>query len=433
MDCDNRNLCVVGMQWGDEGKGKIVDFLTDRFDVVVRYQGGGNAGHTVVIGPEKFVLHLIPSGILHEGKDCVIGNGVVVEPEQLLNEVGELRERGIKVGKNLHVSDRAHVVFPYHKKIDGLDGKKAVGERIGTTGRGIGPCYGDKMARTGIRVGELYDKENFRKRLKSNVEQKNRILADIHGMEPLSWERIYEDYTRYAEEMKEFVCDTVGFLNAAAANAKRILFEGAQGMMLDVDFGTYPFITSSNASPSGVAPGTGISPKLVGKVLGVSKAYCTRVGEGPFPTEIEGALGEQLRKRGAEYGATTGRPRRCGWLDAVAVRHAIMIGGVDALALTKLDVLSGQEKLAICVAYKNGTRTLETMPASASVLAKCEPIYEELPGWDAELDGCDSPEKLPAEARQYIKRLEAVLGVPVEMISIGQDRSRLLQVKESNT
>ncbi len=422
-----QNLCVVGLQWGDEGKGKIVDVLTEQFDIVARYQGGGNAGHTVVIGSDKFVLHLIPSGILHSGKDCVIGNGVVIDPEQLMSEVTELRERGIEVGRNLHISDRAHVVFPYHKRLDELDGRKAEGRRIGTTGRGIGPCYSDKMARTGIRVAELYDREQLRERLKQNVEEKNRLLVKVHGLEPMDWKPIYDDYVRYAEQMREFVGDTISFLNDAAKKGKRILFEGAQGVMLDVDFGTYPFISSSNASPSGVAAGTGISPKLIGRVIGVAKAYCTRVGEGPFPTELKGKLGELLRERGGEYGATTGRPRRCGWFDAVAVRYAITVGGVDALALTKLDVLTGQKKLAVCVAYRCDGRTVEEIPAGASELAKCEPVYEELPGWDADIAACESFEELPPEAKQFMRKIEAVLGVPVEMLSIGEDRNQLVQ------
>ena len=422
-----QNMCIIGLQWGDEGKGKIVDALSNDFDLVVRYQGGSNAGHTVIIGDRKFVLHLIPSGILREEKRCVIGNGVVVDPAQLVSEMDELRERGIEVEKNLVVSDRAHVVFPYHKEIDRLQEADASGEKIGTTGRGIGPCYTDKTARVGIRVGELLDKDHFAQRLKTNVERKNRLIAALYDAPSINYEEILEEYSAYAERIRPMVGDTVRLLADAVRDGKRILFEGAQGALLDLDFGTYPFVTSSNASACGVSSGTGVPPKQVGKVLGIMKAYCTRVGEGPFPTELSDAVGEHLRSSGDEFGATTGRPRRCGWFDAVTLRHTATICGADAIALTKLDVLSGLDEIKAGVGYRSGNELVDRFPADTGVLDACEPVYETFPGWSEDISGCRDFDALPPNAQAYVKALEKLVNVPIETISVGNARNAIIQ------
>jgi len=419
------NLCVVGLQWGDEGKGKIVDGLTERFDIVVRYQGGSNAGHTVVVNGEKFVLHLVPSGILHPDKLCVIGNGVVVDPATLIAEVADLRGRGVHVGENLAVSDRAHVVMPYHKLLDQLDDR---GERkIGTTGRGIGPCYVDKMSRTGIRMGELLDPDGFREHLRANIEQKNRVLRVLYGVEPLSFDRILEEYLGYADQLRGLIRDTVALLNRAFREGKRILFEGAQGALLDVDFGTYPYISCSNASTSGAATGTGLPPRAIGRVLGIMKAYCTRVGEGPFVTELDDSIGALLRERGREYGATTGRPRRCGWFDAVAVRHSAALCGADSIALTKLDVLTGLEEIRVAVAYRLDGKILDVLPSDCRLLARCEPVYRSFPGWKSDISRCDAFDDLPHEAQAYVRALEAEVGIPIATVSVAPERSAVIQ------
>jgi len=419
------NLCVVGLQWGDEGKGKIVDAVAEEFDIIVRYQGGSNAGHTVVVDGDKFVLHLIPSGILHPGKLCVIGNGVVVDPGTLLAEVTELRRRGVHVGENLAVSGRAHVVLPYHKLLDRLDERK--GRKIGTTGRGIGPCYADKMSRTGIRMVELLHPETFRERLRVNVEQKNRILQLLHGQQPLSFENVLDEYLGYARELRDLVKDTVTLLNRACREGKRILFEGAQGALLDVDFGTYPYISCSNASASGAATGTGLPPKAISRVLGIMKAYCTRVGEGPFMTELDDPIGGLLRERGGEYGATTGRPRRCGWFDAVAVRHAATLCGADSLALTKLDVLTGLKDIRIAVNYQLNGKRIDVLPADCRLLSGCTPVYRSYPGWEEDISRCRHFEALPPQARAYVRALEEEVGVPINFISVGQDRNAVIR------
>ena len=424
------NACVVGLQWGDEGKGKIIDILTDEYDIIVRYQGGGNAGHTVVVNGAKFVLHLIPSGILHPNKKCVIGNGVAIDPALFLEEVEELRKRNISVENNLFVSDRAHLVFPYHKLLDQLSESEKGQEKIGTTGKGIGPCYVDKMARVGIRVVELYHPEHLERLIQRNVEEKNRLLQGLYNAAPLSWKEIYEEYRAYADRMAPYVCDTVGYINEAIKASKRILFEGAQGSLLDVDLGTYPFITSSNATACGAASGAGVSPKQIHKIYGVMKAYTTRVGGGPFPTEAEGALGEHLRERGGEFGATTGRPRRCGWFDAVAVKYAVMINGVDEAILTKLDVLDDQETVKICVGYKCNGKIYERFPPDLAILSAsggCEPIYEEVPGWRQDTSHCTSLQELPSMAINYIQYLEEILDIKITMISVGQDRRQIVR------
>ena len=416
------NLCVVGLQWGDEGKGKIVDALANDFDLVVRYQGGSNAGHTVVIQGQKFVLHLLPSGILRPGKLCVIANGVVVDPPLLLQEMDELIRRGVKISDNLAISDRAHLVLPYHKELDKLQEADPSRNKIGTTGRGIGPCYVDKAARTGIRVGDMLDRAAFERKLRANIEQKNRLFETLYHAPALSFERIVEEYLGYAERLRPLVCDTVTLLTDAQAQGKRILFEGAQGALLDVDFGTYPYITSSSAGAGGVATGTGVPPKAIGRVLGIMKAYTTRVGEGPFPTELNDDIGRRMRERGSEFGATTGRPRRCGWCDAVGVRHTVALCGVDSIAMTKLDVLSGLETISVATEYRYNDAVIARFPAGAEMLAKCQPVYRTFAGWKEDLSKCRTFSDLPSNARAYVAALEEMLAVPVESISVGSGR-----------
>ena len=419
------NLCIVGLQWGDEGKGKVVDMLAADFDVVARYQGGSNAGHTVIIGDEKYVLHLVPSGIIR-GKECVIGNGVALDPILLLEELDDLRERGIAVGDNLKVSDRAHVVMPYHKILDGLDGLGGTGPKIGTTKKGIGPCYADKMARLGIRFSELFAPERFKKHLAENVEIKNRLLTKMYNLDPVSADEILAEYTAAAERLRPFVCDTMAYLRRALEGGKSVLFEGAQGALLDIDFGSFPYVTCSHPGASGIAPGLGISPKSVDRVLGILKAYVTRVGEGPFPTEADTEADERLRARGGEYGATTGRPRRCGWFDVVAARYACFVNGTDAIALMKLDVLGGEDEIKICTAYRLNGETLDTVPADAEAFAQCEPVYEALPGWTEDISRAGSFEELPANARGYVAALEELVGVPIGAVSIGPERDQII-------
>ena len=422
------NTCVIGLQWGDEGKGKIIDILAKDYDIIVRYQGGGNAGHTLIIDDEKFIFHLIPSGILHPDKKCVIGNGIVFDPRLFLDEVAGLSKRNISVNGNLFVSDRAHVVFPYHKKLDLLIEKQKGNSMIGTTGRGIGPCYTDKVARDGIRVAELLHKEHFKEKLKKTVEEKNRLFVDLYKDEPVSWEEIYEEYCVYAEKISPFVCDTVDLMAKAIEDNKKILFEGAQGALLDVDFGTYPYTTSSNASAGGVSPGIGVSPKQIHDIIGITKAYATRVGSGPFPTEIDGEQGEHIRKKGGEFGSTTGRPRRCGWFDAVAIRHSVRISGVDSLIVTKLDVLDDQETIRICTGYKNDKKVYHNFPADLDVLENCEPIYEEVSGWMEDTSNVRDVKDLPGKAMDYIRTIEEIIGLKVKMVSVGPERLQIISI-----
>jgi len=422
------NTCVIGLQWGDEGKGKIIDILAKDYDIIARYQGGGNAGHTLIIGDEKFIFHLIPSGILHQDKKCVIGNGIVFDPKLFIEEIEGLAERNINVTGNLFVSDRAHVVFPYHKKLDLLQEKQKGNSMIGTTGRGIGPCYTDKISRDGIRVAELLDKERFKDKLKRTVEEKNRTFVKLYDDEPVSWEDIYEEYCGYADKIAPFVCDTVDLMARAIGDNKSILFEGAQGALLDVDFGTYPFTTSSNTTSGGVSSGIGVSPKQINNIIGITKAYTTRVGSGPFPTEVEGEDGEHIRKKGGEFGSTTGRPRRCGWFDAVAIQHSVRISGVDSLIVTKLDVLDDQDTIKICTGYKYNEKLYNTFPADIDVLNNCEPVYEEVPGWNEDTSGMRSAESLPEKAKDYIKRIENIVGVKVKMVSVGPERSQIISI-----
>ncbi|MBI4712753.1 MAG: adenylosuccinate synthase [Planctomycetes bacterium] len=417
--------CVIGLQWGDEGKGKIVDLLSRDSDYVVRYQGGSNAGHTVVLGKEKFVLHIIPSGILHPGVKCVIANGVVFDPRQFLGELDGLKKKGIRIKKNLYISDRAHLVFPYHKAIDGIRESRLGKKKIGTTGLGIGPCYSDKFARTGIRVIDLFNPALFKERLQVNLSEKN-VVISAGGGKPLSTQDIYQQYLHYARQIKPYVTDTRLMLEDALRRKKRILLEGAQGSLLDIDFGTYPFVTSSNADACGISSGAGISARKIDKITGVLKAYATRVGEGPFPTELNDALGENLRRIGGEYGATTGRPRRCGWLDLVAAKYSAQLNDIDSIAITKLDVLSHLKKIKVAVAYKYNGKTIHEFPAAVEALARCRPVYRELPGWQADISGINRYNDLSVAARKYLDFISQHLGVPIGIVSVGAERKRFL-------
>jgi adenylosuccinate synthase len=412
------NLAVLGAQWGDEGKGKIVDLLTPRFDIVARYQGGHNAGHTVYVRGTRFVLRLIPSGILHDGITCVIGNGVVVDPQALFAEVDELGRHGIDVASRLVISDKAHVILPYHRDLDLLSEARRGERKIGTTSRGIGPAYEDKIARRGIRIGDLADPKGLEQNVRDNVTARNRLVHET----TMDWQVVYGQILEYAERLRPWVRDVSLMLNEAMQAGRPILFEGAQGTLLDIDHGTYPYVTSSNASVGGICTGLGVGPKAIGRVLGVVKAYTTRVGEGPLPTELTGELGQRLRDTGNEFGAVTGRPRRCGWYDAVAVRYGVRINGLDALALTKLDVLDGLSTIEICTAYRCGTRTLNEFPSDVGQLAACTPVYESMPGWSTPTRGIRRFGDLPANARRYVARLEEISGVPAAIVSTGSER-----------
>jgi adenylosuccinate synthase len=412
------NLVVLGAQWGDEGKGKIVDLLTAHFSLVARYQGGHNAGHTVYVNGTKFILRLIPSGILHAGVTCVIGNGVVIDPQALFSEIDELTKNGIDVGDRIVVSDKAHLILPYHRDLDLLAEARRGERKIGTTSRGIGPAYEDKIARRGIRVGDLADPKGLEQNIRANVDARNRLVQDS----TMDWKTVLAQLLVHAERMRPMVRDVSVMLAEAMRVGARVLFEGAQGTLLDIDHGTYPYVTSSNASIGGVCTGLGIPPRAIGRALGVVKAYTTRVGEGPFPTELFGEMGNRLRETGSEYGAVTGRPRRCGWFDAVAARYAARINGLDGLALTKLDVLDGLERIDICTAYRCGDRTLTEFPSDVGQLAMCEPIYESMPGWSTPTAGVRSYDTLPEAARKYIARLEEVSGVKAAIVSTGSER-----------
>ncbi|HVH29811.1 MAG TPA: adenylosuccinate synthase [Vicinamibacterales bacterium] len=412
------NLAVLGAQWGDEGKGKIVDLLTPNFSIVARYQGGHNAGHTVYVDGIKFVLRLIPSGILHPGVTCIIGNGVVVDLEALFAEVDELDRHGVDVGPRLVVSDKAHLILPYHRDLDLLSEARRGDRKIGTTSRGIGPAYEDKIARRGIRVCDLLDAKGLEQNVRDNVMARNRLVQDS----TMDWRAVFDQLMVHGERLRPWVRDVSLMLAEAMGAGQTVLFEGAQGTLLDIDHGTYPYVTSSNATIGGVCTGLGVGPRAIGAVMGVAKAYTTRVGEGPLPTELPGALGNRLRDSGNEYGAVTGRPRRCGWYDAVAVRYAARINGLDALALTKLDVLDGLDRIDICTAYRCGSRTLNEFPSDIGQLAECQPVYESMPGWSSPTKGIRRFDALPLEARRYIARLEAVSGVRAALVSTGSER-----------
>jgi adenylosuccinate synthase len=413
------NLAVLGAQWGDEGKGKIVDLLTPNFSIVARYQGGHNAGHTVFVNGAKFILRLIPSGILHPGITCVIGNGVVIDPEALFAEIDELTRNGIDVDGRILVSDKAHLILPYHRDLDLLSEARRGERKIGTTSRGIGPAYEDKIARRGIRVGDLANPADLEQNVRDNVTARNRLVQES----TMDWKPVLAQLLRHAERIRPMMRDVSVLLTDALRKGGSVLFEGAQGTLLDVDHGTYPYVTSSNASVGGIATGLGIPPRAVDRVLGVAKAYTTRVGEGPLPTELFGEMGNRLRESGNEYGAVTGRPRRCGWFDAVAVRYAVRINGLDGLAVTKLDVLDGLEQIQICTAYRCGARTLTEFPSDVAQLAQCEPVYESMPGWSAPTAGVRSFDRLPQAAQRYIARLEDVSGVRAAIVSTGSERA----------
>jgi adenylosuccinate synthase len=417
------NIAVLGTQWGDEGKGKIVDMLTPRFSVVARYQGGHNAGHTVYVDGQKFVLHLIPSGILHPGVTCVIGNGVVVDPKALFKEIDELAGLGIAVDGRLLISEKAHVILPYHRELDMLAEARLGERKIGTTSRGIGPAYEDKIARRGIRIGDLLGEHvALEQAVRRNVEARNRLILES----TLEWRPLFDQLVADGERIRPWVSDVSLFLAQTMQAGKGVLFEGAQATLLDIDHGTYPFVTSSNATVGGVCTGLGVAPRAIGGVLGVAKAYTTRVGEGPLPTELSGPLADQLRESGQEYGASTGRARRCGWFDAVVVRYSARINGLDGLALTKLDVLDGLPEVRLCTGYRTSNGELSEFPADLRALVDAEPIYETMPGWTTPTKGATRMEQLPAEARRYIERLEAVTGVPCAIISTGSDRDETI-------
>ena len=421
------NRILIGAQWGDEGKGKIIDLLAEESDIIVRFQGGNNAGHTVQHKNVKFILHLIPSGILHPRKICVIGNGVVVDPAALLEEIETLEARGKHVQGRLLISEQAHIIFPYHRLLDALrEESLADGDTIGTTKRGIGPCYADKMARVGIRMGDLKYEDYFRDRLTMVLREKNLILRRIYQHKELSFNEIFKAYMGYRSRLLPLICDTSRFLYDKHRKGKRILLEGAQGTFLDVDHGTYPFVTSSNASVGGASSGTGIPPHLFNDVIGVIKAYTTRVGEGPFPTEFSGSMMTRIRKKGDEFGATTGRPRRCGWFDAVIARHAVRINGINQMAVTKLDVLSGLKEVKIATSYRFRGKLLKHYPNSIYELAQCKPVYESHQGWEEDLTGCRSWKELPVNAKRYLRRLEALLGTPIRIVSVGSERSQTI-------
>ncbi len=412
------NIAVLGAQWGDEGKGKIVDLLTPNFSIVCRYQGGHNAGHTVYANGRKFVLRLLPSGILHDAVTCVIGNGVVVDPQALFAEIDEVSAAGVTIGDRLIISDKAHLILPYHRELDLLSEARRGERKIGTTSRGIGPAYEDKIARRGVRVGDLANSEALGEAVEHNVAARNRIIGDS-TMDP---RKVLEELQTAWQRMAPWVTDVSLFLARARAAGRPIMFEGAQGTLLDIDHGTYPYVTSSNATIGGVCTGLGVPPRAIDGVLGVAKAYTTRVGEGPLPSELTGELGNRLRESGKEFGAVTGRPRRCGWYDAVAVRYAVRVNGLDALALTKLDVLDGLPELQICTSYRVRGATLTEMPGDVAQLAACEPVYETIPGWTSPTAGVRQYDRLPREAQAYVARLEEITGVPAAIISTGSAR-----------
>ena len=422
------NLVVIGTQWGDEGKGKIVDILARDADVVVRFQGGSNAGHTVVNDRDTFVFHLIPSGVLYRGKLCVIGNGVVVDPEALIDEMDRLQAKGVKIGRNFAISQRAHLIMPYHKAIEKATEAKG-SRRIGTTGRGIGPSYADKMARIGIRVGDLLNPPLFRRKLEENLTEINCFLERLYQVDGFQPEKVFQQYMGYAERLKGHITDSSVLLNRAIDKKKSVLFEGAQGTHLDVDFGTYPYVTSSSACAGGACTGTGVGPTKIDTVMGVAKAYTTRVGSGPFPTELTDGIGGGLQERGKEFGATTGRPRRCGWFDSVMVRTATYVNGLTSLAVTKLDVLDGCKEMKICTGYRHAGKLYKDMPSDIEVLSECEPVYEVLPGWSGGTTGVTSYKKLPAQAKRYLDRIEELVGCRIDMISTGSKRSETIMLR----
>ncbi len=422
------SVVVVGTQWGDEGKGKITDFLSENAEVIARYQGGNNAGHTIQFNNVTYKLHLIPSGIFYKNKISVIGNGMVVDPKALVQELGYLHGHSISTD-NLRISNRAHVILPYHLKIDEVEEERKGANKIGTTKKGIGPAYMDKAARIGIRIADLLDREVFEEKLTRNLKEKNRLLERFYETEGFKLEDILDEYYEYGQQFKDYVCDTSVVLNDALDEGKRVLFEGAQGVMLDIDQGTYPFVTSSNPVAGGVTIGSGVGPTKIDHVVGVCKAYTSRVGDGPFPTELKDEVGDKIREVGREYGTTTGRPRRVGWFDSVVVRHARRVSGLTDLSLNSIDVLTGIETVKICTAYDYKGTLIKEYPANLNILKDCKPVYEELPGWTEDITGCKTLDELPANARHYLERVSQLTGVPLSIFSVGPDRSQTNVVK----
>lgn len=416
-------VVVVGTQWGDEGKGKITDYLAESAEVVARYQGGNNAGHTILIDNKKYKLTMVPSGIFYEDKVCVIGNGMVINPGALLEEIAYVHENGFS-SSNLRVSDRAHVIMPYHLVLDGLEEERKGDNKIGTTRKGIGPCYMDKAARNGIRIADLMDAEEFERKVRHMVAEKNVLIEQVYGSKGLDADTIIEEYLGYAEKLRPYVTDTSVVLNDLIDAGKKVLFEGAQGVMLDIDQGTYPYVTSSNPSAGGVCIGSGVGPSKIQQIIGVAKSYTTRVGDGPFPTELHDEIGSWIREKGHEYGTVTGRPRRVGWFDSVVVRHARRVSGITGLSLNSLDVLAGLETVKICTSYKYRGEVIEHYPASLKMLSECEAVYEELPGWSEDITGVRKLEDLPENARRYVERVSELTGIPIAIFSVGRNREQ---------
>lgn len=423
------SVVLIGSQWGDEGKGKVTDFLAEKADLVVRYQGGNNAGHTVVVGEEEFKLHLIPSGILYPDKICIIGNGVVIDPAVLLAELDYMVKRGVSID-NLRISERAHIIMPYHKKLDEVIEESKGASKIGTTKKGIGPAYMDKAARVGIRFIDLLSKEDFEVLLEQNLREKNNLLAKVYGAEGFDKDAIMEEYLGYADRLRKYCADTSLIIFNALKAGQNVLFEGAQGTLLDLDHGTYPYVTSSHPIAGAACIGAGLGPTQISKVLGVVKAYTTRVGEGPFPTELNDNVGKHLSSVGNEFGTTTGRPRRCGWFDAIITKYSVRTGGLTSMAVTKLDVLTGLDTLKICTGYRHGNEVITEFPASLKVLAECEPIYEEMPGWSEDITSATKIEDLPIAAQNYLARISELSGVPVSILGVGTRRSQTIILDE---
>jgi len=421
-------IVIVGTQWGDEGKGKIVDLLTQYAHMVVRFQGGNNAGHTVLLKGEKFIFHLMPSGILYADKKCVIGNGVVVDPAVLIGEIEEVKKRGyLRDDSQLMISEQAHLILPYHRRID------VARERIfkiGTTGRGIGPAYEDKVTRDGIRMVDLVDEEVFRRKLEATLVQKNIYLTQILKEEPFEFSKIFGEFLQYKEKLEKYVGNTSLAIYEAIQKRKNVVFEGAQGALLDLDHGTYPYVTSSNTVAGNACVGSGVGPTMIDSVMGIAKAYTTRVGEGPFPTELFDQVGDNIRASGGEYGSTTGRPRRVGWFDANVVRHSVRMSDIRKMTITKLDVLSGFEKIKVCVGYRLNGKVIDTVPSNLDVLNRCEPVYEELDGWKTEIKGGKDLSGLPQNAQRYLRRLEELVGAKIDMVSVGSERNETLGVRD---
>lgn len=421
-------VVVVGTQWGDEGKGKITDYLAEGADVVARYQGGNNAGHTILIDNKKYKLTMIPSGIFNHNKTCVIGNGMVINPEALIEEINYIHDNGFSTD-NLKISDRAHVIMPYHLVLDALEEDRKGENKIGTTRKGIGPCYMDKAARNGIRIADLMDAEEFETRVRSIIIEKNQLIEQVYGGSPLDADSIVRDYLGFAEILRPYVTDTSVILNDAIDAGRKVLFEGAQGVMLDIDQGTYPYVTSSNPSAGGVCIGSGVGPSKIQQVIGVAKAYTTRVGDGPFPTEQDNEIGQLIRDKGHEYGTVTGRPRRVGWFDTVVVRHARRVSGITGLSLNSLDVLTGLETVKICTGYKLRGEIIETYPASLKMVSECEAVYEEHPGWSEDISGAKTLDDLPVNTRNYLNRVSELTGIPIAIFSVGRNREQTNPVR----